>query len=307
MTETPHRAGFVALVGRPNVGKSTLLNRLVGEELAIATPKPQTTRDRIRGIRTFDDWQVVFVDTPGIHEARNLLNRYMVDLAVGTIGDADVAHLIVDVAHMAAKPEQVLEQTRGIVEALQRTSTPALLILNKVDRVRDKALLLPMIEELSALHSFEEVVPVSALKGDGVERLLELTRERLPESPPLFPEDHVTDRSMRFLAAEMVRQQLFLRLEQELPYQVAVGIEQWEERRDDLVVVYATIHVARESHKGIVIGRKGARLKEIGRRARMRMEHFLGRKVFLDLRVRVEEQWTERPGALRKLGYDDES
>ncbi|MCB9729364.1 MAG: GTPase Era [Deltaproteobacteria bacterium] len=301
----PHRAGFVALVGRPNVGKSTLLNQLVGERVAITTPKPQTTRDRIRGIRTFDDWQVVYVDTPGIHEASTLLNRYMVELAIGTLGDADLVYLLVDGAHLVAKPEAVLAETADVVGRVAAAGTPCVLIVNKVDKVPDKGQLLPHLAALGELHPFIAVVPLSARTGDGVDRLHALTRPRLPESPPLFPEDSLTDRSMRFLAAEMIREQLFHRLSQELPYQVAVTTDAWEEREDGLVVVYATVHVARDGHKGIIIGKGGERLKAVGRAARLALERFSERRIFLDLRVRVEERWNERAIGLKKLGYDE--
>lgn len=301
----PHRAGFVALVGRPNVGKSTLLNQLVGERVAITTPKPQTTRDRIRGIRTFSDWQAVYVDTPGIHEASTLLNRYMVELAIGTLGDADLVYLLVDGAHLVAKPDDVMAETAEIVARIRAAGSPCVLVINKVDRIGDKARLLPYLQALGELHSFVAVVPLSARTGDGVDRLHDLTRARLPESPQLFPEDSLTDRSMRFLAAEMIREQLFHRLSQELPYQIAVTTDAWEEREDGLVVVYATVHVARDGHKGIVIGKGGERLKAVGRASRLALERFSERRVFLDLRVRVEERWNEREFGLKKLGYNE--
>ncbi len=303
MAESTHRSGFIAIVGRPNVGKSTLMNLLVGETVAIATHKPQTTRDRIRGIRTQEGSQVIYVDTPGIHEARTLLNRYMVDLAVATLLDTDLVYLVIDAAHMAAKPEQVSEQTARIVEAIAESGTPALAVLNKVDLVADKAALLPMIETLQALHSFEAIVPISAKKESGLEGLDAETFTRLPEGPQLFPEDQLTDRPMRFIASEMIREQLFLQLKQELPYHTAVGVDSWTEE-GQLVVVQATIHVGRESQKGMVIGKRAARLKVIGQAARVRLERFLDRKVYLDLRVRVEAKWTERGAGLRKLGYD---
>ena len=217
MTATPHRSGFIAIVGRPNVGKSTLMNHLVGETLAIATHKPQTTRDRIRGIRTDEHSQVIYVDTPGIHEARTLLNRYMVDLAVATRVETDLVYLVIDAAHMAAKPEQVEEQTSRIVEAIAQSGAPAIAVLNKVDLIPDKAGLLPMIETLGQLHPFVAIVPISAAKGKGLDGLDAETLPRLPEGPQLFPEDQLTDRPMRFIASEMIREQLFLQLKQELP------------------------------------------------------------------------------------------
>lgn len=300
------RAGFIAIVGRPNVGKSTLVNQLVGEQVAITTPKPQTTRDRIRGIRTWDDWQAVYVDTPGIHEAKTLLHRYMVQLAVGTLGDADLVYFLVDVAHFESKPDKVLEQTAAIVEALSQSGTPTFLVLNKVDHLKSKAALLPMMEQLGGLYAFDEIVPVSALHGSGIETLNALTRLRLPASEPLFPKDSLTDRSMRFIAGELVREQLYRRLRQELPYQVAVSVDHWEEQDSvEAVKIYATIHVARESQKGMVIGKGAENLKAIGQAAREGIESILERRIYLDLKVRVQDKWTNDPGALRKLGYDE--
>ncbi len=306
MSEEQHRAGFVAIVGAPNVGKSTLMNRVVGERLAITTPKPQTTRDRIRGVVTADGWQAVFVDTPGIHEPSSQLHRYMVELAIGTLADADLVYVLVDAERFLNKPAVVKRRTARIVSSLETAGTPAMALLNKVDLIRDKRSLLPLLEGLGEIYpAFEELVPLSARTGDGVEGLLELTRSRLPEGPPLFPEDTLTDRSMRFIAAELVREQLFMQLDQELPYQVAVSVAGWKERPDGLVEIHATIHVSRKNHKGIVIGHGGARIKQVGERARMNLERFLERRVYLDLHVRVEPNWPERVGALRKLGYDE--
>lgn len=304
MSSPTPRSGFVAIVGRPNVGKSTLMNALIGEHLSITTPKPQTTRDRIRGIRNLPSAQIVYVDTPGIHQGTNLLHRYMVNLAVGTLGDVDLVYLVVDAAHAASKPEQVTEETAELVVSMEKAGTPAILVLNKVDCIPDKAALLPLIEILSPLYPFAAVVPISALKGKGLEGLDRETVSRLPEGPALFPEDTFTDRSLRFVAGEMIREQLFLALRQELPYHVAVGIERWQDK-ESVVVIDAAIHVGRDGQKGIVIGKGGKTLKAIGQRARHNLERFLDRKVFLDLRVRVEPRWTDRQAALRKLGYDE--
>jgi len=305
-----HRSGFVAIVGRPNVGKSTLMNEILGERLAITTPKPQTTRDRIKGIATFDDWQAVFVDTPGIHEARSKLNQWMVDQAVGTLGDVDACYVMVDALAWSAKPDKVRQQTEDILGAVATAGTPAIAVVNKVDKLKDKAALLPLLGELGQLYRFAAVVPVSALKGEGIEVLLEETRPLLPEGPPLFPEDELTDRSMRFLAAEMIREQLFMQLGQELPYHVAASVDRWSERpptrdKGPLLEILATIHVARKSHKAMVIGKGGSRIRAIGEKARRSLEGFLERKVFLDLRVRVEADWTERADAMSKFGYRD--
>ncbi len=304
-TESGHRTGFVGIVGRPNVGKSTLLNKLVGEQVAIATPKPQTTRDRIRGIRTWDDWQAVFVDTPGIHEPRTRLNRYMVDLAVGTLAEVDLAYLLVDAPALIERQAKNDAENERIIGYVAEAKTPTFLLVNKIDMVKDKGLLLPMIERLAGLHAFAEVVPISARRGEGLEALLQLTRERLPEGPAMFDADELTDRPVRFLAAELVREQLIMQLGQELPYHAAVRVDAWEERPNGTVALYATIVVGRKSHKPIVVGRAGAKIKAIGQSSRLRIERFLERSVYLDLRVKVDEGWIDKPDALRELGYEE--
>jgi GTPase len=304
MVET-FRSGFVAIVGRPNVGKSTLINTLVGEKVAITTPKPQTTRDRIRGIVTSEEAQVILVDTPGIHQARNKLNRYMVDVAVATLGDVDLVYLLVDVPHLVSKPEKVLEETRAIIDTIRGSGTKTFLIPNKVDLVPDKASLLPLIESLNEMHDFAEIVPISAKKGDGTQRLLDMTKTLLPEGPALFPGDSLTDRNMRFMAREIVREKLFMRLKKELPYQIAVSIDSWKEKEDGLLVIHSSIHVARASQKAIVIGRGAGKLKAVGQHARKDLERLTGCRVFLDLHVRVEDDWIDKEAGLRKLGYDE--
>ncbi len=300
------RTGFVGIVGRPNVGKSTLMNKLVGEELAIATPKPQTTRDRIRGVRTFDDWQVVFVDTPGIHEPRGTkLNRYMVDLAVGTLSDVDLVYLLVDAAAWTERPGKHAQHLALIVEHLATAKTPALLLLNKIDKVKDKRALLQMMQAVSALHPFEEVMPISARRGEGLDAVMAATRARLPEGPPLFDAETLTDRPLRFIVRELIREPLIMQLGQELPYNAAVRVESWQERPNGVVALHATVVVNRKSHKPIVVGRAGSRIKQIGQAARLRIERYLERRVFLDLRVKVDERWVDRPGALDALGYSE--
>jgi len=300
-----HRSGFVGIVGRPNVGKSTLLNRVVGEAIAIATPKPQTTRDRIRGIRTFEGWQVIFVDTPGIHEPRTKLNRYMVDLAFATLQEVDLAYLLVDAPGFLERPERGLAEVEPIVERIVAARTPTALVLNKVDKVKEKPRLLGVIEALVALHPFAEVVPVSATRGTGVDDLLAVTRPRLPEGPPLFEADTLTDRPLRFIVKELIREPVIMQLGQELPYGAAVSIDAWEERDNGVVAIHATIHVARKSHKPIAVGKGGARIKALGQAARVRIEAFLERRVFLDLRVKVDERWFDRDHLLRELGYSE--
>jgi GTP-binding protein Era len=213
---------------------------------------------------------------------------------------------LVDAAHFESKPDKVIEQTQAILEPLAAAGTPTFLVLNKVDTVKSKPALLPMIETLSELYPFTEIIPTSALKGQGVEELLEASKPFMPVSPPLFPEDSLTDRSMRFVAAELVREQLYMKLRQELPYQVAVTVEHWEESDSGSVTIYATIHVARDSHKGMVIGKGGSVLKHVGQRARYGIEELLERPVFLDLKVRVQSRWMDDPKALRRLGYNED-
>lgn len=311
-----HRFGIVGILGRPNVGKSTLLNRVLGQKIAIATPKPQTTRDRIKGIRTFDDWQVVWVDTPGIHEAQTKLNRFMVELAIGTVSDCDLCYVLVDAAKAlealkktpegGAEVDRVLAETRAIVEHVATAKKPAILVLNKVDKIADKSQLFAVIERYSALYPFVEVVPIAArLKGAGsnVDALLAATKKHLPEGPPIFGADELTDKPMRFIAKEIIREQLFLLLGQELPYSIAVDVVSWEEKGDGLVVLHANVHVARKSHKPIVVGKGGAQIKTIGEKSRAIIERLVERKVYLDLRVKVDEGWTERDDKLKALGY----
>ena len=300
-----YRCGFVGIVGRPNVGKSTLMNRILGQKLAITTPKPQTTRDRIKGIRTWegaDPWQAIFVDTPGIHEAQTRLNRYMVDLAIGTLSEVDVAYLLVDAAKAVNNPAAAVADLAGVVQHVSSAGKKAFLILNKIDKIPDKTKLFTLMETFAQAHVWAEIVPVSAKRSDNLGRLLEVTRAALPEGPPLFAADELTDRPMRFIAKEIIREQLFLRLAQELPYALAVDIIQWQDK-PDVVVIHANVHVARKSHKPIVVGRQGAQIKEIGEKSRLGIERFVERKVYLDLRVKVDEGWTERDDKLKALGY----
>jgi len=291
-----HRAGYVALVGRPNVGKSTLLNALVGAKVAIVTPKPQTTRNRIVGIRTLPDAQLVFLDTPGIHEARSLLNRRMVEVARQTLGEADALVLVLDATAGFTPADR--ELAAGIA-ALRR---PAIVVLNKLDRVAPPVLL-PMMEESGRLLSGSEVIPASAVRGDGVDLVLAAATAALPEGPRLYPEDDFTGETERFLVGELVREQLFLQTDEEVPYGTAVLIEEFAEKPErNVLVVRATILVDRPTHKGIVIGAGGQRLRDIGQRARLELEALFGVKVFLELFVRVEPGWAKNARRLKELG-----
>jgi GTP-binding protein Era len=291
-----HRAGYAAIVGRPNVGKSTLLNALVGVKLAIVTPKPQTTRNRIVGIRTLPEGQVIFLDTPGIHEARSMLNRRMVDVARKTLGDAEVAIWVLDATVGITRGERELGRT------LAELGHPTIIALNKSDAVARPALL-PLMAELGTMLPGREIIPTSARTGDNVETLLRATIAALPEGPRIYPEDELTAEPERFLVQEMIREQLFLQTAEEVPYGTAVVVESFSEQRErGLLVIKATILVDRQSHKGIIIGAGGQRLKEIGRRARLELEAFFGVKVFLELFVRVERDWAQNPRRLKELG-----
>jgi len=291
-----HRAGYVAIVGRPNVGKSTLLNALVGAKVAIVTPKPQTTRTRILGIRTLPEAQVVFLDTPGIHAARSRLNRRMVEVAHEALVDADVVCLVIDAA------AGVTAADRDIAAALVSERGPVIVILNKADRVQRPALL-PLMATLGGLVPEREIIPASARSGDNVATVLAAVVRALPAGPALYPDDDYTTQTERFLVEECVREQLFLQTEEEVPYGTAVIVDTFRaEPTRNLIVIQATILVDRPSHKGIVIGSGGQRLKEIGQRARLALEPVLGAKLFLELHVRVEPGWADDPRRLRELG-----
>ena len=291
-----HRCGFVALVGRPNVGKSTLLNRLIGEKISITSSKPQTTRHRVLGIRTLDRAQIVYVDTPGLHRgARRAINRVLNETALAALQDVDLVVMLVAGTRFTDEDEQVLA-------AVSRLSVPVVLAINKVDRVRPKTAILPFIQQLAGRFPFAAIVPLSALHGDSVEALEQELLQRLPPSPPLFPPDQITDRSARFLAAERVREKLFRKLGEELPYGLTVEIERFEEG-ERLVRIHALVWVERPSHKKIVIGHKGAMLKAVGREARLELERLFGKRVYLELWVKVKEGWADDERALHSLGY----
>ena len=289
-----HRAGYAAIVGRPNVGKSTLLNALVGAKVAIVTPKPQTTRNRILGIRTLPEAQVVFLDTPGIHEARSLLNRRMVEVARQALGDADVVVLVVEAT------AGVTPADRELARGLAALARPTVVVLSKLDLVRPPVLL-PAMEAIGQLLPGREIIPVGARTGENVRIVLDAVVKALPEGPRLYPEDEYTAESERFLAQELIREQLFCQTEEEIPYGTAVQVEEFSAKAD-LLVVRATILVDRPNHKGIVIGARGTRLGEIGRRARLELEAALGTRVFLELFVRAEPGWAKDARRLKELG-----
>jgi len=290
------RAGIVAIAGRPNVGKSTLLNALVGTKVAIVTPKPQTTRTRVVGIRTLPGAQAVFVDTPGIHDARSTLNRRMVETARRALEEADAAVLVLDASAGVGAGD------RALAAELAGARPPTIVVLNKMDRM-PRARLLPSMAELGGLLPGREIVPTSATRGDNVDLLLDLVTRVLPEGPPLHAEDDFTTEPARVLAQELVREQVFLATRDEVPYRTTTLAERFEERAEkNLIVIAVTILVERPSHKAIVIGTRGERLREIGTRAREGLEALLGTRVFLELFVRVEPGWTENPRRLTELG-----
>lgn len=291
-------SGFVAIIGQPNVGKSTLLNRILGQKIAITSPKPQTTRNRILGIHNIPNGQILFLDTPGIHNARGGLNRYMVDLATTSIRDVDVVMLLVEADR---QPGDALQ---AIIDLLQQLSSPVVLVINKIDLVAPEQLL-KCIDSYRALLDFREIVPVSALRGEGVDRLLDQLPPLLPTGPQYYPDDMVTDLPERFIVAEMVREQIMKKTRDEIPYGVAVQVESFEESpQRKLVVIKAVIHVERDSQKRIVVGRQGEMIKAVGATARRDIEKFLGCRVFLELFVRVDKNWTQSTRLLKEFGYD---
>lgn len=312
MDDKGHRSGFAALIGRPNVGKSTLLNRLVGQEISIVTPKPQTTRNRLVGVVSKPGGQVALVDTPGIHQAKGKLNRFMVDVALSAASESDVNLFLVEAQAGTAK--EVSEANRSILDSLQKVGKPALLVINKADTI-SKPMLLPLIDMYRHEFPFAEIVPISAKEGDGLELLLKLVMAKLPEGPPLFDAEAFTDQTERALVAELVREQVIALCREEVPYSSAVVIDEFDESEREghgksksrglsgLVRIFATLYVERESQKGIVIGKSGKMLKEIGQGARARIEQLLGAHVYLSLRVAVEQDWTDRPQGLQKMGY----
>ncbi len=300
--DTLHRAGTIAVLGRPNVGKSTLVNALVGAKVSIVSPKPQTTRHRLLGIATFQDGQIALVDTPGLHrdQGGRAMNRYMNRAARGAVDGVDGAALVVEAGRWT-------DEDSLAYKVLRDAGVPVVLVINKVDKLADKGVLLPFIAEVTQGREFAAVHPIAARKQDGLRPLVKSLLAVLPESPPLFAEDEITDRSERFLAAELVREQLMRQLGAELPYATTVEIEHFtteDSPKGELARIGAVIWVERESQKAIVIGKGGARLKDIGSKARQQMEHLFGRKVFLETWVRVREGWSDDETALKAFGYE---
>ncbi|MEK6538118.1 MAG: GTPase Era [Nitrospirota bacterium] len=297
MSENTFKSGFVSIIGMPNVGKSTLLNSILGQKVSIVSDKPQTTRNRILGVKTLPGTQVIFIDTPGIHKPKHKLNQFMVKTAINTLDEVDI------VLFMTEAGESIGAGDRYIIEILKKTKKPVFLLINKIDMVQ-KGTLLPLMDEFSRLCKFEEIFPVSALHGDNIAELEESIMRRLPEGPQYFPEDAVTDQPMRFIAAELVREKIFQLTYEEIPYSVAVGIEEFREDDEKKVAfIRAVIFVDKVSQKGIIIGKGGTMLKKVGQLAREELEAIMGVKVFLELWVKVKSGWRGDDMILRMLGY----
>ncbi|MDD2342169.1 MAG: GTPase Era [Tolumonas sp.] len=300
MTEDKTYCGFVAIVGRPNVGKSTLLNKLLGQKVSITSRKPQTTRHRILGIDTQGAYQTIFVDTPGLHiEEKRAINRLMNRAATSSLGDVEMVVFVVDGTQWTADDDMVLNKLRYM-------QCPVVLAVNKVDVIKDKEILLPHLQMLAQKGNFAEILPISAEKGTNVEKIRDMAKRLLPEGQHYFPEDYITDRSSRFMASEIIREKLMRFTGEELPYSVTVEIERFKVEDDGLFHINALILVEREGQKKMVIGNKGEKLKVIGTEARLDMERLFGQRVFLELWVKVKSGWADDERALRSLGYGDD-
>lgn len=294
----PFKSGFITLIGRTNVGKSTLMNRLVGEKIAIMSNKPQTTRHRIQSVLTKDDFQAVFIDTPGIHRPKNKLGEYMVKAAQTTLGEVDLVLFLVEPS------DRVGGGDSQIIERLNHIDTPVILVINKIDSISREEVG-RLIEAYKDLYTFEEIIPISAFNGDNVERLMDIIEAHLPEGPQYFPSDMLTDQPERQLVAELIREKSLYMLQEEIPHGIAVEIDTMKSREDsDIIDIDATIICERDSHKGIIIGKQGAMLKEIGSKARYDIERLLGSKVYLQLWVKVKKNWRDSDYLLKNFGFN---
>ncbi|MDO7905451.1 GTPase Era [Paenibacillus sp. JX-17] len=296
MAEQKFKSGFVAIVGRPNVGKSTLMNQVIGQKIAIMSDKPQTTRNKIHGVYTTDHSQIVFLDTPGIHKRQSKLGDYMNNTALNTLKEVEAALFLIDAS------EGLGGGDRFIAEQLKKVSTPVILVLNKIDLIEPEALL-PLIEGYRKLHDFAEIVPISAKLGSNVNTLLEQLAKYLPEGPQYYPADQITDHPEQFVCAELVREKILHMTREEVPHSIAVTIEDMRVEENGTVYISAVIFVERDSQKGIIIGKQGAMLKEVGRQARQDIQNLLGSKIFLELWVKVKKDWRNQERVLRDLGF----
>ncbi|MCK4950257.1 MAG: GTPase Era [Gammaproteobacteria bacterium] len=303
MSKDINKSGFIALIGRPNVGKSTLLNYMLGQKISITSHKPQTTRHRILGIKTENGVQAIYIDTPGLHStAKNAMNRYMNKTAKNVLHEVDVVIFLVEAGCWT-------KEDASVVDKLKQVKAPVVMVVNKVDTVKDKGDLLPFIKDVSGQYEFSEVLPVSAMNGEGVERLEQIVADLLPEGPALYSEEQVTDKTERFMAAELIREKLMRTLRQEIPYSLTVEIENFEldtSGKKEILNIGAVIWVERPGQKGIVIGKDGENLKSIGKQARIDMEKSFDHKVFLNLWVKVKDGWSDNERILKSLGYNDE-
>jgi GTP-binding protein Era len=292
------RSGFITVIGRPNVGKSTLINELVGEKISAVSDKPNTTRNRILGIRTLPNAQLIFLDTPGIHKPQGTLSKAMVNTALGAVQEADVIVMMVEVK----KPFG-----RGDSYIIKNLSKQAILVINKIDTIK-KNEILPILEASNEFEGkFKDIIPISAVNADGTQELIDTIIKYLPEGPKYFPEDMITDQPERFIAAEFIREKIFTLTQQEIPYHTAVVIEEFTEMPEKHIIkISAVIYVERPNHKGILIGKKGEMLKEIGSLARADIEKILGTKIFLELWVKVKDKWTDRENLIKEFGYGDQ-
>lgn len=290
------KSGFVAIIGRPNVGKSTLMNQVIGQKIAIMSDKPQTTRNKIHGVYTTNESQIVFLDTPGIHKRQSKLGDYMNEMAISTLGEVEAVLFLIDAADGLGGGD------RYIAEQLKDVSTPVILVMNKIDKLEPEALL-PLIEEYRKLHTFAEIVPISAKLGNNVDTLLAQLEKYLPEGPQYYPEDQITDHPEQFVCAELIREKILHMTREEVPHSIAVTIEDMRVEENGVVHISAVIFVERDSQKGIIIGKQGAMLKEVGRRARTDIENLLGSKIFLELWVKVKKDWRNQERVLRDLGF----
>ncbi|KOP64210.1 GTPase Era [Bacillus sp. FJAT-18019] len=296
MQKKQFKSGFVAIIGRPNVGKSTLMNQVIGQKIAIMSDKPQTTRNKIHGVYTTNESQVVFLDTPGIHKRQSKLGDYMNQTALGTLGEVEAALFLVDAS------EGIGGGDRYIAEQLKKIKTPIILVLNKIDKIEPPALL-PLIEQYRKLHDFAEIVPISAKLGSNVNTLLDQIQRYLPPGPQYYPEDQVTDHPEQFVCAELIREKILHMTREEVPHSIAVTIEDMRVEENGTVYISAVIFVERDSQKGIIIGKQGALLKEVGRQARQDIQRLLGSKIFLELWVKVKKDWRNQERVLRDLGF----
>ena len=290
------RSGFVAIIGRPNVGKSTLMNHLIGQKIAIMSDKPQTTRNKIHGVYTTNDTQIVFLDTPGIHKPQSKLGNYMMQTAESALREVEAALFLIDAS------EGLGGGDRFIIEQLKKVKTPVFLVMNKIDKVEPEQLL-PMITQYNELHEFAEIIPISALKGNNVETLLEQLSRYLPEGPQYYPADQITDHPEQFVCSELIREKILHMTREEIPHSIAVTIEDMRVKENGVVYIGAVIFVERDSQKGIIIGKKGDLLKEVGKQARKDIEALLGSRIFLELWVKVKKDWRNQERVLKDLGY----